>query len=180
VFARSGFYETRMAEIAREAGVGVGTLYNYFESKEVIFSDLLALRHTQFRAIVDAAAISREPLERLRQIVRSALGVLDDNGALFAVFMERGAVGEFDVERLVGASAERDYGEFLDLLDKTVRAAVRAKKLRGDVEPRLLVSALSGAMNGATYAWLKRGRRGRLSSVADDLLDLFLLGAVSR
>src|SRR5512147_1607985 len=28
VFARSGFYTTRMADIAREAGVGVGTLYN--------------------------------------------------------------------------------------------------------------------------------------------------------
>src|SRR5690349_18001945 len=38
VFARSGFYETKMAEIAREAGVGVGTLYNYFESTEVIFA----------------------------------------------------------------------------------------------------------------------------------------------
>ena len=40
-----------------------------------------------------------------------------------------------------------------------------------------MVAALSGAMNGATYAWLKKKRRGRLSAAADDLLTLFLDGA---
>src|SRR5262245_55007662 len=48
VFARSGFYATKMAEIAREAGVGVGTLYNYFESKEVIFTEILVDRQAEF------------------------------------------------------------------------------------------------------------------------------------
>src|SRR5262245_46891880 len=36
VFSKSGFYATRMADIAKEAGVAVGTLYNYFDSREVI------------------------------------------------------------------------------------------------------------------------------------------------
>src|SRR5689334_23222469 len=47
VFARSGFYPTKMAEIAREAGVGVGTLYNYFESKEVIFAEIMLVRQAE-------------------------------------------------------------------------------------------------------------------------------------
>jgi len=34
VIAENGFYNTRMARIAEEAGVAVGTLYNYFSSKE--------------------------------------------------------------------------------------------------------------------------------------------------
>lgn len=177
VFVRAGFYETRMADIAREAGVGVGTLYNYFESKEVIFSDLLALRHDEFRAAIEAAAVAEDPLERLRQIVRAMLSTLEQNGALFAVFMERGAVAEFDVERLAGANAARRYGELLELLETTVIAAMRARRLRSDADPRLLVAILSGAMNGAAYAWLERERQGPLSSVADDLVDLFLEGA---
>ena len=86
-----------------------------------------------------------------------------EKGGALAVFMERGAVGEYDVERLIGANAARDYEEFLSLLEETVRDAVRSKRMRGDVEPRLLVSGLAGSINGAIYSWLKRGRRGRVS-----------------
>ncbi|HEX4337669.1 MAG TPA: TetR/AcrR family transcriptional regulator [Polyangiaceae bacterium] len=180
VFVTSGFYAARMADIAKEARVAVGTLYNYFDSREAILSDLLSFRHKQFHAQVLAAAIATDPVERLRQIVDACFALIDENGALFATFMERGAVAEYDLERILGAQADNEYGEFLGLIDKTVRACVREKKFRSDVEPRLIVSMLAGAMNGATYAWMKRGRKGRLTSVTGDLFVLFLQGASGR
>jgi TetR/AcrR family fatty acid metabolism transcriptional regulator len=179
VFTRGGFYATRMSDIAREAGVGVGTLYNYFESKELIFSDIIAARHVEFKGAVESAATADDPLERLSQIVRGSLACMDDHGGLYAVFMERGAIGESDVERLVSDKAAKGYTEFLEILEKTVRAAMRAKQLRSDLDARFLVSALSGAMNGATYAWFKRGRKGRLAEITDELIELFLHGARS-
>jgi TetR/AcrR family transcriptional regulator, fatty acid metabolism regulator protein len=180
VFARSGFYATKMTEIAREAGVGVGTLYNYFESKEVIFAEIVVDRQAEFDRTVQAAATSEDPVERLRQIVQSCLSYLEEHGALLAIFQERGAVTECDVERLAGPRAARGYERLLDLIEKHVRAAVRAKRIRGDIDVRLLVAMLSGAMNGAAHAWLSRGRRGRLASVTGDLIELFLQGAASR
>jgi AcrR family transcriptional regulator len=169
-----------MTEIAREAGVGVGTLYNYFESKEVIFGEIVVDRQAEFDRTVQAAATSEDPVERLRQIVESGLSYLDEHGALLAIFHERGAVTECDVERMAGPRAARGYERLLDLLEKHIRAAVRAKRVRGDVDVRLLVAMLSGAMNGAAYSWLKRDRRGRLASVTGDLIELFLQGAASR
>lgn len=180
VFVKSGFYSTRMADVAKEAGVAVGTLYNYFESREVILADLLSHRHKEFHARVVAAAVSEDPLTRLRQIVDECFALIDANGALFATFIERGATGEADIERLLGEQAHSEYGELLTLLDKSVRACIREKQIRGDIEPRVVVSMLAGAMNGATYAWLKRGRRGRLGSVANDLFKMFLEGASFR
>src|SRR5882672_2167201 len=106
VFSKSGFYATRMADIAKEAGVAVGTLYNYFESREVILSDLLTLRHNQFHAKIVAAAVAADPVERLRQIVGTCFDLMDENWGLFATLMERGAVAEFDLERLLGAKAD--------------------------------------------------------------------------
>jgi TetR/AcrR family fatty acid metabolism transcriptional regulator len=180
VFVKSGFYATRMADIAKEARVAVGTLYNYFESREVILSELLSLRHKEFHARVVAAAVAEDPMTRLRQIVDECLSLTEENGALFATFVERGATGEQDIERLLGEQAHSEYGELLTLLDKTVRACIREKQIRGDVEPRVVVSMLAGAMNGATYSWLKRGRRGRLGSVTEDLFKLFLEGVSFR
>jgi TetR/AcrR family fatty acid metabolism transcriptional regulator len=180
VFARSGFYETKMTEIAREAGVGVGTLYNYFKSKEVIFGEIVVVRQAEFDRTIQSAAVAEDPVERLRQIVESCLNYLDEHGALLAIFEERGAVTECDVERLAGPRAARGYERLLELFEKNIRGAVRAKRVRSDVDVRLLVAMLSGAMNGATYAWLKRGRRGRLASVTGELLELFLQGAACR
>jgi AcrR family transcriptional regulator len=180
VFTRAGFYTTRMADIAREAGVGVGTLYNYFESKELIFSEIVAAKQGEFKSAVEGAAVAGDAIERLRQIVRGSLECLDEHGGIYAVFMERGAIGESDVERLVSAKAAKGYTEFLEVLEKTLRAAIRAKQIRSDVDPRLLVSALSGAMNGAVYAWMKRGRKGRVSQITDELVELFLNGARTR
>lgn len=180
VFARSGFYETKMAEIAREAGVGVGTLYNYFESKEVIFAEIVVDRQAEFDRTVQAAATSGDPVDCLRQIVESCLSYLDDHGALLAIFQERGAVSECDVERLAGPKAARGYERLLDLIEKHLRAAIRAKRIRSDVDVRLLVAMLSGAMNGAAHAWLKRDRQGRLASVTGELIELFLQGAARK
>lgn len=177
---RAGFQATKMAEIARAAGVAVGTLYNYFESKEVIFEEILAERGADFRASLEPALRIRSPLERLAAVVHSSLEYLEQHAALFAILVERGGVAEYDLERLGGDCAERDYVQFLDTLSGVVRAAVEAGELRRDIPVPTMVAALSGAMNGATYAWLKRKRRGRLSAVADDLLTLFLAGARAR
>ena len=107
----------------------------------------------------------------------SCFTYLDEHSALFAVLMERGAVNECDMERLTGEGVSRNYEQFLDLIEKAIRSAVRAKQVRSDVDTRLLVAMLTGAMNGATYSWMKRGRRDRLSAAADELFKLFLQGA---
>lgn len=175
VFEQSGFYAARMADIAKEAGVGVGTLYNYFENKDVILAEILDALHDEFMAALQSNA--RDPLERLREIMAGAFKSLEEHGALLSIFRERGAVGECDMERLVGPKVSRRYDEFLSLVEDTVRDAVRAGKLRSDVDPAFIAAALSGTMNGAMYGWLKRNRRGRLSDMTEDLFRLFLRGA---
>jgi AcrR family transcriptional regulator len=180
VFVRSGFHATKMADIAKAAGVAVGTLYNYFDSKEVIFEEILAARGAEFRATLEPSLQIRSPIERLTAVVHGALEYIDKHSALFAIIHERGGLAEYDLHRIGGDLTEREYVGFLGQLGDCLRAAVQAGELRRDVAVPIMVAALSGAMNGATYAWLKRKRRGRLSAAADDLLTLFLAGARAR
>ena len=41
LFAKNGFYNTTIADIAREMGMSVGNMYNYFPSKESLAKELL-------------------------------------------------------------------------------------------------------------------------------------------
>ena len=45
VFARDGYVNARMADIAEEAGLSMGALYRYFENKESVFEHLVTDIH---------------------------------------------------------------------------------------------------------------------------------------
>src|SRR5204862_8335584 len=69
VFAHNGYFNSKVADIAREAGVADGTVYLYFKSKEEILHSIFD------RSVEDAIAEARkkieslsDPREKLRQI----------------------------------------------------------------------------------------------------------------
>ncbi len=52
LFAREGFWNTPTSRIAKHAGVATGTLFNYFESKDVLIDEVyLQLKHEWFEHI---------------------------------------------------------------------------------------------------------------------------------
>jgi len=177
VFATKGFSATKMADIAGEAGVGVGTLYNYFDNKQEIFEAIFLSRADQFQSGLDRATAGIEPLEQISVLIRTSMQYVEDHGALFAMFFERGGIGELDIERLGGKIIEELYQSFLRRLEEAISGAVKSGALRTDVPVPSMVAMLAGARNGAIYGWLKGRRRTRIAESAEHLLTLFLSGA---
>jgi len=74
VFAGSGFFNSKVADVAREAGVADGTVYLYFKNKD----DILASIFNQYMDEALSAGRTRlaeihDPIEKLRQIVHAHL-----------------------------------------------------------------------------------------------------------
>jgi AcrR family transcriptional regulator len=64
VFARRGFGNATVAEIAEEAGVAAGTIYNYFESKEELFMSIPQLiSEPMLAAFLETAFEGSEPID---------------------------------------------------------------------------------------------------------------------
>ena len=69
VFARKGVTNSKMAEIAEAAGIGKGTIYEYFASKEDIFG--LAFQyffHDVQQKILQTLEGTDDPIEKLKLI----------------------------------------------------------------------------------------------------------------
>ena len=122
-----GVQKTTVADVAREAGVGVGTVYLEFPSKDVLVEELSRARH---RAVLDAmraaaAARGLPPSERLR-------GALDARLEAFLALAQEGAhaCDLVHCTSLAVKSAQASYHEEeLALVADIVRSGVTSGEL---------------------------------------------------
>lgn len=78
LFSGQGYYATTIQQIAREAGISVGLVYQYFRDKDdVLFLSLKDVLETYEREIPRAVEGIAHPLERLRAAIRAYCGVID-------------------------------------------------------------------------------------------------------
>src|SRR3982074_2100546 len=71
VFARQGYFNSRVSDIAREAGIAAGTIYLYFKTKEDILITLFREKMAAFEASL-RRAIAGEPdaVAKVRRLVQ--------------------------------------------------------------------------------------------------------------
>jgi AcrR family transcriptional regulator len=69
LFAREG-PEAQMDEIAAHAGVGIGTVYRHFPTKEALLTEMVRLRFQEFADVATVAEEIADPLEALETIMR--------------------------------------------------------------------------------------------------------------
>jgi AcrR family transcriptional regulator len=168
VFARRGYDQTTVQELAEEIGLAAGGIYHYFGSKDelltAICDELMEPLLEQASALVAEEA---DPAARLRALVRLWVAHVVEHRDHMLVFQQERHVIEQGA-RWRGVRASRKG--FERLVDD-VLARVEADGAAAFADRRLALSALLGMVNH-TAQWYRP--RGRLSpaEVADGYVDL--------
>src|SRR5215207_7494042 len=82
VFAKRGFFASRVSEIAKDAGVADGTIYLYFKSKDDLLISLFENRMKQVNAALRASiATEKKSLGQLRAFIKTYLQLIHDEPA---------------------------------------------------------------------------------------------------
>src|ERR687891_1386191 len=173
VFAHSGYFNSKVADIAREAGVADGTVYLYFKSKEEILRSIFE-RNTSdaVRAGREELAKIEDPREKLRRIARRHLERLGADRDLAVVFqVELRGTTKF-MEEFSAAG----FAEYLALIRSTFEEGQRAGLFRADLNARVVAKVLFGALDEMATNWILSKRRYKLAPMADQVLDIFLNG----
>ncbi|MCA9682574.1 MAG: TetR/AcrR family transcriptional regulator [Myxococcales bacterium] len=176
IFGQTGFRDAKIADIATEAGVATGTLYNYFSSKEDIFQSILDDGRIRVREALGSLIEIEDPLERLRALIASLLDFLEQHGSLFAIYVQ--LVGAPTHLRPSDEGEEAFRHELLVLMQTAITEA--GPRLRGDHSTLTLTTALGGLINGTIVGWVEGGCQPGLREQVDTIMDLFLNGAAPR
>ena len=173
VFARQGFYQSTVAQIAREAGVADGTIYLYFKNKEDILVNFFDYKTKQvferFRAEVDKA---ESGLDKLRNLVRRHLTEFQRDRDMAILYQ----VGTHQIDRLAEDQIREMSKMYQDIVSEIVEVGQQEGSIRKDLYVGLVKRFILGGVDEVINTWLHSERDYDLASMADPLVELFIRG----
>src|SRR5688572_5266466 len=177
VFARNGFFQSQVADVARAAGVAAGTVYLYFRSKDDLLVSLFerTMREAiaEGRAALDGVTDARERLTRIARLHLERLGRDRDLAVVFQVELRQST--KF-MERF-SSSYLRDY---IGVIRDTMAAGQAAGQFRSDINATIAAKMFFGALDEMATNWMLSRRRYSLTAQADVVVDLFINGVAAK
>ncbi|WP_208764448.1 TetR/AcrR family transcriptional regulator [Bradyrhizobium guangxiense] len=132
----AGGPEASLEAVAKRAGVGIGTLYRHFPTREDLFEAVYRREVEQLSELAEQLKNAKDPVDALRRWLRSNVEFVATkkgmSAALALTFQSSSELAAFSMDRLTKA-----IGSLLD-------RAVAAGQMRGDVSPEDLLRTLVG------------------------------------
>ena len=172
LFTNQGFGETTMNQIAEEADVSLGTLYNYFPSKEAIVGYYMKWVVDQhYEGHWDKVLKQKSTYSRLWYVLQLAARWSQENKELTEVY--------------VADPRNYYYGPTWDQIprsgfDEIFEDLLQRGQELGDInkgyEAKLLARQMMGTFYIATLAWFANPEESTLETKYQEGLDLFFQG----
>ncbi len=174
VFAEKGIARAKMIEVARAAGIGKGTIYEYFRSKDELFEfavnqffEALNLQLERELAKTD------DPTRQLEILVRTTFDSLKSSGPemhiMFEIWAEgvRAGVEYFDLGAM--------YAAYRELIAAILVDGMRKGQFR-EVDPISVAATIIGALDGLLLQWILIEDALDLDRAPDEFVRLIMNG----
>lgn len=173
VFGEKGFYRAKIEDIAQEAGVGKGTVYEYFKSKEHLFREILNEGKNLFtrlmREEINKEATIRQKLENL---VRLNIEAGQRYRALARIAMlEATPVDHSFRQRLLEMHTER-----LNMIEEIIAQGIAKKEIR-PVNARIVARLFYGGLGLVAFPFVTMEiSPDEIERIASEIIDYYMQG----
>jgi len=166
LFAERGFHGTSVADMARETGLPVGSIYTYFENKEALMSSVLEEGwNLFFDGLGRTLAAARNPEEKLALLVYRSLPSLFEDLDLISILL---------TEAVHFAGLEDKLERLTSLIAGVVLELAAEKGLAFELPPRQAMAALSLFLLGSLDT-VRLSRAAGLAVGSEDILGFIRL-----
>jgi TetR/AcrR family fatty acid metabolism transcriptional regulator len=173
VFAREGYYNSRVSDIAREAGIAAGTIYLYFRTKDDILVTLFRDKMAEFvGALRKAIAGEPDAASKVRRLVSLHFSMLEENPDLAEVVQVELRQGQ----KFFRGASSQEIGAYFALIGSVLEEGVAQGRFRSDLPVKVATKMLFGAMDQMATSWVLGKRGYQLVDTADAVAEIFLQG----
>jgi len=175
VFSQKGFFRTTIADIAHAAGIGKGTVYEYFRNKETLFIELFAFLiedHLQYLSGKRESFLTAE--QRIENIITETFRYFKQMENIYYIFLD------LKIQHLKTSGAPyhqeqfaRLYREFRRELAAIIKEGSRKGSFR-KVDPDQIATLIIATMEGIMNQWIADHDAFSLEHISSAVRDMIM------
>jgi AcrR family transcriptional regulator len=178
VFREQGYNKTRMADIAQMAGMGKGTLYEYFKDK----ADILRFAFDQYFSVFSDGVLKAmeektKPSEKILSLIDFALrhaAEWEDHCAIYVDYF-----GAVRIEEQKRFSLSGIYAEMKDILENLIKEAQSANEIDEKFDPGAVAELLLSIYDGIILHEIFVGQRTNMDLTRKTAMSLITRGLIT-
>lgn len=172
VFSEKGISKTKIEDIAKQAEIGKGTIYEYFDSKEDLFLEMVKYSVRNYHERLKGNLLKGNNIkEKITNFLRYHVTFLCENMDLLHMAVESNTVSK---EMRYWMMKEREV--IFSLLEQVLSEAKRRGEVKEDLNTELAVFSIIGAANQYGTNRLFHGKRGYDDSDLEAIIDIIFKG----
>jgi TetR/AcrR family fatty acid metabolism transcriptional regulator len=177
VFAKKGFFNARISDIAKVAKVADGTIYLYFNNK---FDILVSVFEEEIGRMIDQVTVLLEsetdPRKMLEIFITRHLMEMKKNKNLAEVIQ----IELRQTNKLIRDYRDNKYTRYVDILSAIIKKGQAEKVFRQDILPGIAKRAIFGALDEIARIWnINIDTTYPLEQTAKQVVDIFHLGILA-
>ncbi len=177
IFANNGFYNSTVAEIAKESEFAIGTLYQFFTNKEELYYTMMIekfdLLYQTLQSEVSKISGCRE---KLNCVVGVILSFIEQHSDFFKIFTWELNVLNSNMNNQLQDQLISKHFAYIKLIGDVITEGVKEGLLK-EGHPEDLSTALVGMMNIFAFNWIYNNQGDSLKTKVPTIVNLFLNGA---
>lgn len=177
VFSEKGYHGTTVEDVAARAEFSVGTLYNFFGSKEELYQAMIAWRcAAMFGRGRLALEQCRNPVEVVECFVREKVKICCEHQPFVRLYVRERLGDRFCNQPAYRETIEPHVQSVMRLLVRGLEQGQAEGRFRRDIGAEDLATAIDGLTEGFFFEWLAGSRPCEFADKAETMIKLIFQG----
>lgn len=174
VFAKKGFFNARISDIAKEAKVADGTIYLYFNNKfDILISVFEEEIGDLIHQVTTALAIEPDPRKKLEIFATKHLTIMKKNKNLAEVIQ----IELRQSAKMIKEYRNNKFSEYIDIISAIIKEGQAQNIYRADIKPGIAKRAFFGALDEISRVWsISLETNYTLEETISQIMGIFLTG----
>lgn len=173
VFAQSGYFNAKVSDVARNAGVADGTVYLYFKNKDDLLTSIFSWAMGEFltRARTELAEVAnaKDKLLRFARLHFSLFERERDIAIVFQIELRQST-------KFMEQFSTTYLAEYLQMLREIIEQGMKDGLFRAALNSKLVAKLLFGMLDEMATNWVLSHGNHSLIAMAEPVLDIFFNG----
>jgi len=176
VFAKTGYSDARIQDVAEEAGVSHGTVYIYFKNKDALFMSIFQeILGELIQYISSEIQKEKNAEDKIRRIISMQLDIIEENPDLTKlILIEFPRSGNF-----LNDSNTNVLSRYIDLISDVLKEGIDEGIFSIEMRTEVTATMIYAGIQGIATRWILDGMGYSLKAMEKSIADILLNGLKS-